>query len=88
MKFKSIKNDSFGKSYELNFMPGDLVCWNETRYRSWGHREVVQCGTLISIYEETRGGRQVKLAKIMLFGSNNYKHVLISSLKKINEEEN
>ena len=88
MKFKSVKNKSFGESYVSNFELGDLVCWDEIQYRPWGKREVTHCGTLISIYEETRGGRQVKLAKIMSFGSNKFKHVLLTSLKKIKEEEN
>ena len=88
MKFKSVKNKSFGESYVLNFNLGDLVCWGEIQYRPWGKRETTHCGTLISIYDDIRGGRQVKFAKIMSFGSNKFKHVLLTSLKKINEEEN
>ena len=36
MKFKSVKNKSFGESYVLNFELIDSVCWDEIQYRPWG----------------------------------------------------
>tara|TARA_R100000278_G_C5426184_1_gene148446 strand:- start:48 stop:317 length:270 start_codon:yes stop_codon:yes gene_type:complete len=87
-KFKSLKNNSFGESFESNFSLGDLVMWTEIKYSAWGPRNLEHHGTIVSIFEEKKGNRSVKKAKIMLFGSGGFKNVLLTNLKKINEQEN
>lgn len=81
--FNSVKNNSFGESFESKFEIGDLVCWVDLQFFPNGHEFVKKHGTIVDFVKIPEGSRFVTMVKIVPFGKTTTTSVLIHQIRKM-----
>ena len=64
-KFKTMKNRSLGASRATNLTPGDIVSWKTWQIIEKKLETIINYGTILNIYTEMRGQREVFVADVL-----------------------